>query len=212
MIRYQLALLAHSQRYLLPMLVFLVFLGVLYGNEANTPAPPEYAASAGALAVIACWLTIALVDIEDPVQWLITLAHARRLSTVVGGIVLTVLVCCTGLTVLSLLWSVITHHGDPPGELVIGALAHFACAGTGIAIGLPASRLLVPRVGYTVIAAGVGMALVLLIRWIPLVNPILRELSANDVAALPVLLGFAVSLLVLAGSSAAVAELLRRLT
>ena len=86
MIRYQLALLGHSQRYLPPVLLFLSLLAVLY-NDRRAPVVPEYAVSAGGLFVVACWLTIALVETEDPVQRLITLAHARGQRRLILGVV-----------------------------------------------------------------------------------------------------------------------------
>jgi hypothetical protein len=204
MIRYHMALLGHSQRYLLPGLAYLAFLGVLYNDDGASAALPEFAVSAGAMMVLACWLTITLVDAEDPVQGLITRVHARRLSIVVGGIVGTVLACCGVLIVVSLIWSVVTHGGVPFGELAFGAMAHIGCAGTGIAIGLPCSRLLLPRAGYSTVAAPIGLVLVLLVRWLPFVNPMLRALSSNDPAAAPLVFGLVTSSLALAASSVGV--------
>ncbi|HET6504252.1 MAG TPA: hypothetical protein VFG87_26170 [Amycolatopsis sp.] len=204
MIKYQLALLGHSQRYLLPALAFTALLGLLYSNESGNPAPPEFAVSGGALTVVACWLTITLADIEDPAQWLITLAHARRLSIVVGSVVLTVFAGCAGLTVLSLLWSALAHGGESLGDLGIGLLAQLTCACAGIAVGLPCSRLLMPRAGYTALAAIIGVGVVLLTPWIPLVNPLLRALSSDQPAILPILVSLFSSVLVLVGSAAAV--------
>ncbi|WP_158879788.1 hypothetical protein [Amycolatopsis anabasis] len=209
MIRYQLALLGHSQRYLPPLLAYLGLLAVLF-NERDSPAPPEFAVSAGALTVVACWLTIALVDAEDPVQRLITLAHARRVSAVLGGVVAAVLACSAGLTALVLAWSLVTHGAVPGAELGFGALAHLACAGTGIAIGLPCSRLLVARAGWTVIGALLALAVVVLARPIPLVNPMLRTLAADESMSGAVLLGAAVSALVLAASAVLVGVLVQR--
>jgi hypothetical protein len=210
MIRYQLALFGYSQRFLLPCLSFVALLGVLYANELDSPAAPEFAISAGVLSVIACWLTIALVDAEDPTQWLITRAHARRLPTMLIGIVVTVLACCAVLTVLSLAWSIAAHAGVSWGELGSALAAHLAAACAGTAVGLPCSRLLVPRTGYTVLAALIALAVVLMSRWLPFVNPMLYALSSNKPAALPVLVGLLTSLLALAASSAAVSVLVER--
>jgi hypothetical protein len=211
MIRYQLALFGHSQRYLLPALAFTALLGLLYGNETGaTPPTSEFAVSAGALFVVGCWLTIALVDSEDSTQRLVTLSHARRLVTLLGGMVLAVFACCAALTVLAVVWSVAAHQGDSAGDLGFGLLAHLACAIAGIAIGLPCSRLLVPRAGYAAIAALIGLGVVLTTRWIPFVNPMLHALSSNRPVAVPVLLGLLTSLLALAVSSAAVAYFVPR--
>ena len=209
MIRYQLALLGHSQRWLPPSLLFAVLMGVLYADP-GTEVLPQFAVSAGALAVVACWLTVALVDAEDPVQRLITRVHARRLSTVLGGIVGAVFACCVLLTMLPLVWSSLSHQGNSVGALGIGALAHLAGAGTGTAIGLPCSRLLVPRVGYTVLIAPVALAVVLLIRQLPLLNPMLRALTADSASAGPLALALATSAALLLLSATAVGAVTRR--
>jgi hypothetical protein len=116
--------------------------------------------------VVACWLTVALLDAEDPVQRLITLTHARRTSRVLGGVVAAVLALCLPLTVLSLVMSIVVHHGDPARVLGLGLVAHIACALTGVAMALPASRLLVPRIGYTVLVVVAALILVIEERWI----------------------------------------------
>lgn len=209
MTRYQLALLGHSQRWLPPALAFLLVLGILYSDAGGSPLP-GYAVSAGVLTVVACWLTIALVDAEDPVQRLILLAHARRVSTLFSGVVSTVLLCSTGLIVLSLLWSSVIHRGNPLSVLATALAAHFACAFLGIAIGLPCSRLLVPRIGYTVLAALAVLVAVLLVRWIPLINPMLRAMSSGAPATGAVLAGLVTSAVVLALSAVAVGMLYHR--
>ncbi|MTD56112.1 hypothetical protein [Amycolatopsis pithecellobii] len=206
MIRYQLAMLGHSQRWLPPSFAFAVLLSILY-TDPDAPIVPELAVSAGGLTVAACWLTVALVDAEDPVQRLITRVHARRFSTLLGGVVASVLLCCAALTVISLVWSALRRDGDPAGLVGLGAVAHLAGACTGVAIGLPCSRLLIPRIGYTVLAAPAILVAVLLVRWIPLLNPMLRAMSSGAPSTGPVLLGAVTSVAVLAVSALAVAAL-----
>ncbi|WAL65564.1 hypothetical protein ORV05_32565 [Amycolatopsis cynarae] len=212
MIRYQLALLGHSQRYLPPVLAFLLVMGVLY-TDRGAPQIPQYAVSCGALTVIACWLAIALVDTEDPVQRLITLTHAGPVR-LVGGAAASVLICCGGLAAVSLVWSAIAFGGFAPAALGIGALAHLAAALTGITVGLSCSRLLVPRIGYTVLVALAALMAVFLLHWLPLINPMLRAMSntMSPGGSLlgPVLTGLGCSLAALAIAVTAVAALLLR--
>jgi len=203
MTRYQLALLAHSQRWLPPSLAFGVVLGILYSDPGGGLLP-LYAISAGAMTVVACWLTIGLVDAEDPVQRLITHVHARRTSVLIGGVAAAVLCCCLVLTALSLVISVL-RHGHVTGEpLLLGVLAHLACAFAGIAVGLPCSRLVLSRIGYTVIAALAVLSVVLRFQWIPLVNPMLRAMSEDSARPAPVLTGLIACAAVLVVSSGAV--------
>ncbi|NYI88413.1 tetrahydromethanopterin S-methyltransferase subunit F [Amycolatopsis endophytica] len=208
MIRYQLALLAHSQRYLPPLLAYVILLSVLY-SDAGSEARPLFGVSAGALTVVACWLTIALVDAEDPVQRLITQVHAGRLSTVLSGIVAAVVVCCAALMVVPLVWAALVHSGFSTDVLVDGLIAHVACVAAGVAIGLPCSRLLLPRIGYTVLAALALLGVVLLAKWVPVVNPMLRALL-NHGARSTVVLGLAGGVVLLAVSAAGTGWAIRR--
>jgi hypothetical protein len=145
------------------------------------------------------------------------LGHSQRwlppsfgLPRLIGGVVLSVLVCCVVLVGVSLVWSSIRHQGDSSGVLGAGVVAHLAGAFTGVAIGLPCSRLLVPRIGYTVLAALAALVAVLLVRWIPLINPMLRAMPSDAPVTRAVLIGVVTSAVVLTLSAAAVATLFRR--
>lgn len=207
------------------MIAYVALLATLY-TEPKEALHVEYAVSVAALVVCSCWLTIALVSVEDPVQRLITLSHARSWSPIVAGLVLTVLLASGGLTILSLAWSLLVHrtppgpsavltppaqHGGSASELVLGAVSHLSAVITGIAIGLPCSRLLVGRLGWTLLAGLTGCLLVLLVRWIPVVNPLLRALSRTARPGTdPALLSLGISLLLLAISGCTVGLLARR--
>jgi hypothetical protein len=209
MTRYELALLGHSQRYVPAAVAFLAVLAIQYSDRAS-PVLPEFAVSSAALLVVSCWLTIALLDVEDPAQRLITLSHARGWRPILAGVVLAVLACAVTLTAASEIWSVVKHRHATAAQLGIGALAHLAGASLGIAIGLPCSRLLVNRVGWTVIAAVPALAAVLLVRWIPLVNPMLSAMTSGRPATGAVLLGALASAVALAFSAGTVSFLVRR--
>ncbi|KZB86386.1 hypothetical protein [Amycolatopsis regifaucium] len=179
MTRYYLALLGHSQRYLPAILAYLAVNTVLY-TDPKSPLLPQYGISAGSLLVVSCWLTIALLDIEDPVQRLVTFSHARRWRSVLGGAALAVFGCAFVLIVVTLAWSMLRSGGFQLGTFALGAGAHALCALFGIAIGLPCSRLLVPRIGWSVLAAIFALAAVLLVKWLPLANPLLRALTSQQ--------------------------------
>ncbi|OZM72619.1 hypothetical protein CFN78_13340 [Amycolatopsis antarctica] len=179
LLRYRFALLGHSQRYLPPALAYVAVLGVLY-TDGNAPVPPESAVSAGAMTVFACWITVALLDLEDPVQQLITRSHARRPLLLTASAALAVLILCVPVAALSAGWAAVVHGGLAPDELWPAMLAHLACAFTGIAVGLPCSRMLVPRPGYSVALALAALAVVLLVRQVPLVNPMLRAMGNEE--------------------------------
>ncbi|WP_103353786.1 hypothetical protein [Amycolatopsis sp. CA-128772] len=206
--RYYLTLLGHSQRYLPALLAYLALCVILYADP-NSPPLPLFGVSAGGLLVVSCWLTIALLDIEDPVQRLVTLSHARQWRRMITGAVLTVLACSLVLTVITEVWSAIKASKFHPAELGIGLPAHLACALLGIAIALPCSRLLVQRVGWTVLAAVITLVVVLLAK-IPLVHPLLHALTDDEPVGAPLVLALVTSVAMLAASFFAVSALVRR--
>ncbi len=208
MTRYYLALLGHSQRYLPALLPYLALCVILYADP-NSPPLPLFGVSAGGLLVVSCWLTIALLDIEDPVQRLVTLSHARQWRRMITGAISTVLACSLVLTAITEVWSAIKSVKFHPAELGIGLLAHLACALLGIAIALPCSRLLVHRIGWTVLAAVITLVVVLLAK-IPLVHPLLHALTDDEPVGAPLVLALVTSVAMLAASFLAVSALVLR--
>jgi hypothetical protein len=206
--RYYLTLLGHSQRYLPALLAYLALCVILY-SDPNSPPLPLFGVSAGGLLVVSCWLTIALLDIEDPVQRLVTLSHARRWRSMIAGAILTVLGCSLVLTVITEAWSALKSFEFRPAALGIGLLAHLACALLGIAIALPCSRLLVGRIGWTVLAAVVVLIVVLLAK-IPLVHPLLHALTDEEPVGAPLAVALVTSVVVLGVSFVVVAKLADR--
>ncbi|MYR58669.1 hypothetical protein GTY54_21325, partial [Streptomyces sp. SID625] len=93
LIRYTLATVLHTQRYLAPLLLFTGLLGVLTVNGGG-PLPPAYASSAGALFVCSTWLTVALMSLDEPSQRAIVVVSA-------GGRSLRVLLAVIGAALLS---------------------------------------------------------------------------------------------------------------
>jgi hypothetical protein len=70
--------------------------------------------------------------------------------------------------------------------------------------------LLVSRVGWTMIAAILALEAVLLVRWIPLVNPMLSAMTSGRPAAGAVLLGALSSVTALALNAVSVGTLVHR--
>ncbi|WP_410601599.1 hypothetical protein [Amycolatopsis sp. lyj-90] len=209
MTRYYLALLGHSQRYLPAILAYLAVNTVLY-TDPKSPLLPQYGISAGSLLVVSCWLTIAMLDVEDPVQRLVTFSHARRWRSVLGGAALAVFCCAVVLILVTVLWSGLRTGGFTIGTFALGAAVHALCALFGIAIGLPCSRLLIPRVGWSVLAAIFALAAVLLVKWLPLANPLLRALTSQQPVAGPFTVAVVAAFAALFLSATAVGYLLRR--
>lgn len=208
LVRYQLALLGHSQRYLMPALLFIGMLTVLYSDNEG-PALPGFAVTAGALMVVSGWLTIALVDTEDPVQHALTRVHSGSLSRLIAGTAVTLVLCCLPLGGLSVLWAVLSHRGPayPVRDILIGLLAHFVCACAGVSVSLPCSGLLIRRAGYSVVSTGLLLGIVLLAGWVPLAHPLLAAMSIESVSLAVLLRTMIVALLAVCASTVLVTVL-----
>lgn len=206
--RYYLALFGHSQRYIPAVLAYLTLAAFLY-SDPNSPVLPLYGVSSGGMLVVACWLTIALLDIEDPVQRLVTLSHARDWRRMIGSAVVTVFGGTLALTLITLIWSMIRILEFQPGAMAIGLVAHVAGALLGIAIALPCSRLLIARIGWTVLAATVTLVVVILAK-IPLIHPLIQALTVGRPYTGPLLLAATTSVAALLISFVTVSFLVRR--
>ncbi len=177
LVRYVLAGLFRSQRYLAPALLFATMLVVLTTNESGSPGP-VYAACALAQFVTMTWLTMVLVNTEESVQRAMTAVAAggaRRvlLADVCASVLLS---CC--LAVAGLVYPLLAgDHPVTPIALAIGVLAQLTGGLTGIAVGLLCSHLVVPRPGYALVAALLATGVLALVPWLPPVAALIRLLS-----------------------------------
>jgi hypothetical protein len=198
--RYVLAGTLLSQRYVPPVLVFLVALSVGTSSDSG-PLLGSYAFCVGAVVACGTWLAIAVVNHEDPVQRQVVVTAAGSARRVLVATVAVALTGCLLLIAIGLVYPIATgHHTVTAGALLVGAIAQLAGAFVGVALGLPASRLVIRRFGIAMVIAVTGLLAVVLIRWISPVNPLVRLLSNADrpgdtVARLAVLTGWSAVLL-----------------
>ncbi|HEX3788015.1 MAG TPA: hypothetical protein VHW44_09145 [Pseudonocardiaceae bacterium] len=201
LVRYALAVMLHSQRYLAPVLLFLAVLAVFTSNDPG-PVLPVYALAAAALFSCAAWLTMTLLNIEEPVQRAITAVSAGgSLRALLSWVCVAVLDCLV-LSALALLFPWVDGHSVSGVELLVGVEALVTCALSGVAIGLVCSRLVIRRPGYALLTALGLVLLLVLVRGLPPVNPMFRLLAgtgrpAGLVTSAGALTGVAVLLLVL---------------
>ncbi|GGM35037.1 hypothetical protein GCM10012275_02840 [Longimycelium tulufanense] len=182
LVRYQLAVLTTSQRFLPPLLLFLVTIAVL---NSDTPDPllHLYGISAGVLLPVTTWLTVALVNGESPEQLAISSVTARGHKRTVVASVLSAL--CVVLVLTAVALGVPLMHTATPTqvvEVVDGLLSHLTSGLAGIAAGLLCSRPLIRRPG-TALAAGLVLVLALaFLRNLPPVNTSVRLLLTGGSA------------------------------
>ena len=122
--RYTAAILFHSQRYLAPVLVFLLGAGAFVHGDPHQPAVPVFGAMAGVQFAFAIWLTVSLVNVEDPVQRTITAVNTGRSWSGLVAAALVVLACCLALDALVLAIPVVFGFTGLTGlDLVAGGEA-----------------------------------------------------------------------------------------
>jgi hypothetical protein len=208
LVRYTVAVMLHSQRFLPPVLLFLICVGTFAQDAGVEPVVPIFAPMSGVAFVCAAWLTIALVTAEDPVQRAITVVNAGRSLPLLVAVVVVVLatfaVLIAALLALPLL---LGNQRLQAVELVVGGLALLTGASFGVAVGLPTSRLVIRHRGYALLATLIALLVFLLVRGLPPVNAVIvlltEEGSAPEDMLLPELAYVALSAAVLAGSTAA---------
>jgi hypothetical protein len=157
--RYLAADVLRSQRFLLPFVVHGAVLAVLFGGDPGPP-PGPWAVSALAAYPAAAWFAVVVANTEAPEQRSVTVASAGGPARVAAATLLVALAGGLAIAVLSvLLPAVVSRYPYPPPVLLLGGLAHVACATTGTAVGLLCARPVVARIGWSFcIGAAVVMA------------------------------------------------------
>jgi hypothetical protein len=196
--RYLLAGSVQSQRYVPPTLVFLAALSVGTSSD-NGPLLRTYSFCVAAVLACSTWLTVTVVGQEHPVQRQVVVVASGSARRVLAATVAVALTGCLFLIAIGLVYPLLVgDHAVTAGALVAGAVAQFAAALVGTALGLLTSRLVVPRLGVAVVAAVAVLLAMLLVRWISPINPLVRLLSTAGEPGVT-----AVPLAVLTGLSAA---------
>lgn len=178
LVRYTAAVMVRSQRYLPPVLLFVVCMGTFAHGAGVEPVLPIFAPMTAVAFVCAAWLTIALVTAEDPVQRAITAVNAGRSWPPLVAVVLVVLATSVVLiAVLLALPIVLGNRAVGVADLLAGAVALLTGAGFGVAIGLPTSRLVIRRPGHALLATLLLLMGFLLVRGLPPVNTLITLLT-----------------------------------
>ncbi|MGI8647048.1 MAG: hypothetical protein DLM55_03420 [Acidimicrobiales bacterium] len=177
--RYQLAGFLRSQRWVPPLLVYVLLLALVYA-DASGPAVPSYGVTAVALFPVAAWVTRTLLSTEDPIARQITAAAARGQLRVQAALLTSAVIAALPLVVLAVSWAALVNPTAVYGwRTWVGGLGiHlvFALAGTGL--GALAGPPMLHRPG----AAVLGIAMVTLLSIIIPASPVawaLRVLEHN---------------------------------
>jgi hypothetical protein len=183
LIRYNLAAVVHSQRYLAALLLDIVALCVFTINDQG-PLTGSYVAAAAALLLSMCWLTVTIINHEDPVRRSISIVLAGSSDRVLFSEVALALLAGVVLAVVGVLFPIVSgQHTWNAGDLEVGALAMSTVVLAGTAIGVICSRLVIPRPGYSLLVALCVVIALPLTPHLPPVNPMLKTLAGTSRAA-----------------------------
>jgi hypothetical protein len=198
--RYLLTSVLLSQRYLPPTLIFLAAMAVGTTSD-NGPLQSSYAFCVLAMLVCTTWLTVSIVNHEDPTQRQITVVTMGSSLRVLATTVAVVVTWCVPLLIIGLVYPIVTgKHVVTAGDLAVGAAAQLGAALSGATIGLLCSRLVIRRIGIAMLTAAAAIIAVLLLRWISPIRSIMTVLSDDKTAganALPLTLLAALSVALL---------------
>jgi hypothetical protein len=142
-----------SQRWVAAALAFVV--ATIVVDSGGGPLLSTYAACATALLFAATWLTISIVNSEDPAQTPITAVTAgswRRVqaSKIVVALLAALLLAAAAVVVAP----VLTGRTADPGDVGWGACALALTAATGVGFGAVCSRPLIRSRAWALLVAG----------------------------------------------------------
>jgi hypothetical protein len=207
LVRYLGADLGRSQRFLLPVFLYLLLLAPLFNGDPGPP-PELWIVTVLVLYPVSCWLAVTVANTEDPVQRQVTIAAAGGPGRVAAGVLVTCLLADAVLAAIAVCWPVLTtRYAFPAPVIVAGALAHVAAAATGTAVGLLCARPVVEGIGWSVVAGGGVVFLTATQTWLPPIGLTVRALDADTVTtaatatlAAQAFLGLALSVLATAAT------------
>ncbi|WP_432088662.1 ABC transporter [Streptomyces sp. bgisy095] len=159
LLRYQSGLLLRSQRWLAPLLLYAVFIGV--GVQAAEPVLDALGFTAAALLPVTAWAVRICLTQEPPAARNVVAAAAGRnrahLAALLTGTAWPVL---PGTAAVLIVTAVSDQRGiAAPAAAATGLLAALACALTGAAVGALASRPFLKAPGWSLAALVLGSLL-----------------------------------------------------
>lgn len=208
--RYVLADLLRSQRFIVPVFLYIATLGVLFGGDPG-PAPGGWPASALVLYPVGAWLAITTANTEEPVARLVTEAAAGGPAVVARGVLAACLLTDIVLAAASTAIPLVTR-GYPysAAELLGGGLAHLATAAAGTAVGLLCARPVIERVGWSLLVAVTVVVITGVTPWLPPVGTAVTAIAAAPVSLPAVALDAVIGVLLAVVASMLTTRLRRR--
>ena len=192
-----------SQRWVAPMLTFGAAVAIVSAQTGSVL--PTYAISAAVLLFIATWMSVVVVNNEDPIQQSITTVCAASPFRVRLSKLLVAFCIASVLGLIGMIGPPLASTSGVTGvELLVGAAAQLLTALTGTALGALCSRPLISRRAWSVL---IGAAVCLVTVIVPHCPPtrqilVLFNETGSVALGLPVLL-ITVETVVLSGIAVA---------
>jgi hypothetical protein len=204
-VRYLFADVLRTQRWVAPLLTYLVALMII--GPPTGPVLPTYAMAAAALVPVGMWITVVVFHSEEPAQAAITMSITGGFHRVWPAKVLTALLSTLVLGYTSLIWLTVTNNQY--ANVGVGFVDYTMTAFAGVAFGTLISRPILTKISWTALL-GVGICLAqLLIRQAPPVNAMI-DLYADDTPGAGAVLLIALETVVLSAVVIGVAHTLAR--
>ncbi|MFD7504799.1 ABC transporter [Streptomyces sp. NPDC059850] len=209
LLRYQVALLARSHRWLPPLILYAAFMGI--GVQPGQPVLDSFGYAAAGVLPVAAWLVRVCVT-NEPAAARACAAAARgpgrvHLAGVLTGLGVAVVLGVAGTSYVALVGDPRSADGrvDVPlaAATVAGLLAALACALLGTAVGALCNRPLLRRPGWAILSTALAALLVSVIGASP-ANAAVSGLvngSRSGTVSMP-LLPLAVTAVLAAGATA----------
>ena len=171
LVRYQLADLTASQRWVAPATVYLGFLGLVYASDAG-PAVPAFGVTALALLPVAAWLTRQAFSLEDEAARQVTAASAGGPVRVQVALLCTAVVAQLPLILVAVAWAGLANHGNlhSTAGFADGLAVHLPFALLGVGLGAVLSRPLVRAPGAAALAIAALFVASLIVPWSPVLH------------------------------------------
>jgi hypothetical protein len=144
----------HSQRWVAPFILFAAAVAII--NSGSGPILATYGATAGCLLPVSTWLTMVVVNAEDPVHAQVSIVTVGNDVSYRLGKLLTAFLAGAGLAVLGVMVPVFLHDytdRHPASAVAAGVAGLLLVVLFGVAVGAVASRPVIARTGWALLVA-----------------------------------------------------------
>lgn len=171
LIRYQLADLLASQRWVAPLLAYLAFVGFVYASDAG-PAVPAFGVTSLALLPVSAWMTRQLLSVEDDAARQVTAAAAGGPVRVQTALVCAAMVAQMPMVLVAVGWAAVANHPHLHGLGAIagGLVLHLVFACTGVGLGAVVARPVLRAPGTAALVIVAAFVVGLVVPWSPVLE------------------------------------------